>query len=51
MFSLVSDRLGGQVTAQKDAGTLGKVRKSIKKKKKKMGEIANTSFCIVDLIF
>ena len=31
LFSLVSDRLGGQVSEQKDAGTLDKVRKPMKK--------------------
>ena len=44
MFSLVSDRLGGQVSAQNDVGTLAKVKKPIKVF---FLEIAETAFCIV----
>ena len=43
VFSLVSDRLGGQVSAQKDAGTLDKVKKLISF----LLEIADMAFCIV----
>ena len=43
MFSLVSDRLGEQVSEQKDARTLDKVKKA----DKKFGEIADMAFCIV----
>ena len=47
--TLVSDRLGGQVSEQKDAGTLDNVEKPIKN----FGEIADTAFCIVtnDIFF
>ena len=43
-FSLVSDRLGGQVSEQKDAEALDKVKML---KKIFFGKIADTAFCIV----
>ena len=43
MFSLVSNRLGGQVVEQKQAGTLGKV----KMPNQNFGKTADTAVCNV----